>query len=44
MSDWFEGVIENVDDQKNRASVFLIVILVLVIGAGSLYMLINSPA
>ena len=43
MSEWLEGVIDNLDNQKNRSSVFLIVLLVLIIGAGSLYMLLNSP-
>jgi flagellar basal body-associated protein FliL len=44
MSEWLEGVIENLDSQKNMSSVFLIVLVVLLIGAGSLYMLLNSPA
>ena len=44
MSEWFEGVIENIEQQKSRSSVLLVVLLVLVIGAGSLYMLLNSPA
>lgn len=44
MSEWLEGVIENLDTKKNKSSIFLLMLLVLVIGAGSLYMLINSPA
>jgi hypothetical protein len=44
MSDWLDGVIENLDSQKNPSSVFLIVMVVLLIGAGSLYLLLNSPA
>jgi hypothetical protein len=44
MSEWFEGVIESLDGQRSKSSVFLVVLLVLVIGAGSLYMLLNSPA
>jgi len=44
MSEWLEEVIENLDSQKNRSSVVLVVLLVLMIGAGSLYMLLNSPA
>jgi hypothetical protein len=44
MSEWFEGAIENLSHPKNRSSVFLLVLLVLVLGAGSLYMLLNSPS
>ncbi len=44
MSEWLEGVVENVSSPKNRSSVFLVLLLVLVLGAGSLYMLINSPS
>ncbi|HSU48936.1 MAG TPA: hypothetical protein VLJ41_00010 [Segetibacter sp.] len=44
MSEWFEGLIENVTSPKNWSSVFFLVLLVLALGAGSLYMLINSPA
>jgi flagellar basal body-associated protein FliL len=44
MSEWLEGVIETLDSEKRKASVFLLVLLVLVIGAGSLYMLLNSPS
>jgi len=44
MSEWFDGLIENVTSPKNWSSVFFLVLLVLALGAGSLYMLINSPA
>lgn len=44
MSEWFEGVIESLNGEKSKSSAFLLVLLVLIIGAGSLYMLINSPA
>ncbi len=44
MSDWLENVIEDIDNRKNVSSAFLLVLLVLVLGAGSLYMLINTPA
>lgn len=44
MSDWFEGVIDNLDNQKSKSSVFFLVLLVLILGAGSLYMLLNSPS
>jgi hypothetical protein len=43
MSEWFEGIIENVD-KANRSSIFLLVLIVLILGAGSLYMLLNTPA
>lgn len=44
MSAWLEGVIETLDSEKRKSSLFLLVLLVLVIGAGSLYMLLNSPS
>lgn len=44
MSEWLEGVIENLHGPKSRSSVFLLVLIVLLIGAGSLYMLLNSPS
>jgi hypothetical protein len=44
MAEWLESAIANVDYRKNRASVLLVVLLVLVVGAGSLYVLLNSPA
>jgi hypothetical protein len=43
-TNWFELMIENVSDSSNYGMRFLVVLLVLFIGAGSLYMLINSPA
>jgi len=44
MSELLEGIIDNLDSQKNQSSIVLIVLLVLMIGAGSLYMLLNTPA
>ncbi|WP_297815292.1 hypothetical protein [Segetibacter sp.] len=44
MSDWFEGVIDNLASSKSRSSVFFLVLLVLVLGASSLYVLLNSPS
>lgn len=44
MSEWFEAVIENVNQKKDFSSVFLVILLVLFVGAGSLYMLLNTPA
>lgn len=43
MSEWFEYVIENVT-QSNKNAVFLVVLFVLLLGASSLYMLLNTPA
>jgi hypothetical protein len=44
MSEWFDGFIERLDNQKNPSSIALVVLVVLLIGAGSLYMLLNSAA
>jgi len=44
LSDWFELIIENLQQPKHWSKVFLLVLLVLFIGAGSLYMLINTSA
>jgi hypothetical protein len=44
VTEWLEAAIENVNRSKDRSSVFLLVLLVLILGAGSLYMLLNSPA
>jgi hypothetical protein len=44
MSKWFEGFIDNISNSKSRSSLVFIMLLVLVLGAGSLYMLINSPS
>jgi hypothetical protein len=44
MSEWFEGVVDNLSSSKSRLSVVYLVLLVLVLGAGSLYMLLNSPS
>jgi|GEM_PF-5183321 len=44
MSEWFEAAIDNVSRPHNRSSVLLLLLLVLVLGAGSLYVLVNSPA
>jgi flagellar basal body-associated protein FliL len=43
MSEWLETVIENVS-QPRSTSVFLLVLIVLILGAGSLYMLLNTHA
>lgn len=41
-SNWIELLIENVADQNNKLSKYLVILLVLFIGAGSLYMLLNT--
>ena len=43
MSEWLETVIEKVNQPKS-SSVFLLVLIVLILGAGSLYMLLNTNA
>ena len=44
MAQWFDGVIDNIENQKSPATIYLIVLSVLVAGAGSLYVLINTQA
>lgn len=44
MSEWFEAIVENVSQPRQRSAVFLVILLVLVLGAGSLYMLLNTPS
>ncbi|HLL42637.1 MAG TPA: hypothetical protein VK369_05825 [Segetibacter sp.] len=44
MSEWLETAIANANYRKSRSTVYLVVLLVLLVGAGSLYMLLNSPA
>lgn len=39
---WFELLIENVAEQNNAMSKYLMILLVLFIGAGSLYMLLHT--
>ena len=41
---WFDGVIENVQESKHWSTTFITLLLILTLGAGSLYMLLNSPA
>jgi hypothetical protein len=41
---WFDGVIENVQESNHWSTTFLTLLLILTLGAGSLYMLLNSPA
>jgi flagellar basal body-associated protein FliL len=41
-AEWFEVVIDNVHQSKHWSTVFLTVLLVLFIGAGSLYMLLHT--
>lgn len=42
VSNWMELVLENVVEQNNTMSKYLVILLVLFIGAGSLYMLLNT--
>jgi hypothetical protein len=44
MAEWLEAAIENVEYRKNRYSVLIVLLVVLLVGAGSLYVLLNSPA
>ena len=41
MSEWLETVIEKANQPRN-SSIFLLVLIVLILGAGSLYMLLNT--
>jgi hypothetical protein len=41
-TNWFEMLIENVAEKNNMMSQYLMILLVLFIGAGSLYMLLNT--
>lgn len=42
MAEWLEAVVDTIHQPKNKASLLLVVLLVLFIGAGSLYMLLNT--
>ena len=44
VAQWIETVIDSVDTQRQQRSMYLIMLIVLVIAAGSLVMLLNSPA
>ncbi|MDB5247704.1 MAG: hypothetical protein JWQ40_2098 [Segetibacter sp.] len=44
VSQWFETVIDNIQERQQKSAVYLIILLVLFIGAGSLYMLLNTTA
>jgi hypothetical protein len=41
-ADWFEILIENMAEKNNMMSRYLMILLVLFIGAGSLYLLLNT--
>jgi hypothetical protein len=41
-ANWFEILIESMAEKNNMMSKYLMILLVLFIGAGSLYMLINT--
>jgi hypothetical protein len=41
-ADWFELLIDNVHQSSNWSTRFLTILLVLFIGAGSLYLLLNT--
>lgn len=41
---WFDEVIENVKESKHWSTTFATLLLILVLGAGSLYMLLNTQA
>ncbi len=44
MAAWLETVIAITDHGKNKSVKFILVLIVLGIGAASLYILLNSPA
>jgi len=41
-ADWFDYLIENLVEKNNMMSRYLMILLVLFIGAGSLYLLLNT--
>ncbi len=41
-TNWLEGLIEQILEQNNALSKYLVILLVLFIGAGSLYVLLNT--
>jgi flagellar basal body-associated protein FliL len=42
VGEWLEAVVDTVQQPKNSSSLLLVVLLVLFLGAGSLYMLLNT--
>jgi hypothetical protein len=44
LTDWFEVVVDNLQYPKHWTKILLLALLVLFIGAGSLYMLLNTSA
>ncbi len=42
VTQWFDDVVDTIHEPKTKTSFFLVVLLVLVMGAGSLYMLLNT--
>ena len=42
MGEWLEAVVDTVHQPSNKSSLALVVLLVLFLGAGSLYMLLNT--
>ncbi|MDB5192094.1 MAG: hypothetical protein JWQ96_1657 [Segetibacter sp.] len=43
VSNWFEVIVENAFERKQKGATLLMVLVVLFIGAGSLYMLLKTP-
>jgi hypothetical protein len=44
VTEWFEVVVDNLQQPKHWSKILLLALLVLFVGAGSLYMLLNTSA
>jgi len=44
MTEWFESVIDTVEQKNQTSATYLLLLMVLIVAAGSLYMLVNAPA
>ena len=44
MSEWFESVIDTMEQKNQPSATYLLLLMVLIVAAGSLYMLVNAPA
>jgi hypothetical protein len=44
VSHWLETAIQNLQKEQRSSSLYLLAFIVLIVAAGSLYMLVNSPA
>ena len=43
VADWLETLVDTIHHPKNKSSLIYVMLLVLFIGAGSLYVLLNTP-